>query len=106
MLKCRPPGNRDPQPEEIEACSPFLRRQVELVAPEAILTVGTFPTQTLLGSHDPIGRLRGRVHRFHGTPLIPTYHPAAVLRNPGWIRPVWEDLQRLRVLLDGEPARA
>jgi uracil-DNA glycosylase len=106
VLKCRPPGNRDPQSDEIEACSPYLRRQVELVAPGAILTVGTFPSQTLLGSGEPIGRLRGRVHRYQGTPLVPTYHPAAVLRNPGWIRPVWEDLQRLRTLLDGEASRA
>ena len=106
VLKCRPPGNRNPQPEEIEACSPFLRRQVELIAPEVILTVGTFPSQTLLGSSDPINRLRGRVHSYQGTPLIPTYHPAALLRNPGWIRPVWEDLQRLRQLIDGEAAGA
>lgn len=105
VLKCRPPGNRDPLPEEIEACSPYLRRQVELVAPRVILTVGTFPTQTLLGSTQPINRLRGRLHEYQGTPLIPTYHPAALLRNPGWIRPVWEDLQRLRALLDGETAR-
>ena len=104
VLKCRPPGNRDPQPEEIEACSPYLRRQVELVAPEAILTVGTFPSQTLLGSTEPINRLRGRVHNYLGTPLIPTYHPAALLRNPGWIRPAWEDLQRLRSVIDGDGA--
>ena len=102
VLKCRPPGNRNPEPEEIEACSPYLRRQVELIGPRVILTVGTFPTQTLLGSPEPISRLRGRVHEYMGTPLIPTFHPAAVLRNPGWIRPVWEDLQRLRELLDGD----
>ena len=106
VLKCRPPGNRNPEPEEIEACSPYLRRQIELIGPRVILTVGTFPTQTLLGSREPISRLRGRVHEYQGTPLIPTFHPAAVLRNPGWIRPVWEDLQRLRELLDGESAGA
>lgn len=104
VLKCRPPGNRDPRPEEIEACSPYLRRQLELIAPEVILTVGTFPSQTLLGSTEPINRLRGQVHDYHGTPLVPTYHPAALLRNRGWIRPAWEDLQRLREVIDGKSA--
>jgi len=106
VLKCRPPGNRDPQPDEIEACSAFLHRQVELIAPRVILTVGTFPSQTLLGTREPINRLRGRVHQYRGRPLIPTFHPAALLRNPGWIRPVWEDLQRLRSVLDGDAAHA
>lgn len=100
VLKCRPPGNRNPTPEEIAACSPYLRRQVELVDPKVILAVGTFPAQTLLGTTETIGRLRGRVHDFEGRPLIPTYHPAAVLRNPSWIRPVWDDLQRLRAVLE------
>ncbi|HET8654703.1 MAG TPA: uracil-DNA glycosylase [Longimicrobiaceae bacterium] len=100
VLKCRPPGNRNPQPDEIAACSPYLARQLELVAPRAILAVGTFPAQTLLSSTSPIGRLRGAAHDYQGTPLVATYHPAAVLRNPGWIRPVWEDLQRLRGILD------
>lgn len=101
VLKCRPPGNRNPRPEEIEACGGYLRRQLELVDPQVILAVGTFPAQTLLGSSEPISRLRGRVHELDGRPLIPTYHPAAVLRNPSWIRPVWEDLQRLREVLSG-----
>lgn len=100
VLKCRPPANRNPTPEEIAACSPYLRRQVELVDPKVILAVGTFPAQTLLGTTETIGRLRGRVHDFEGRPLIPTYHPAAVLRNPSWIRPVWDDLQRLRAVLE------
>lgn len=99
VLKCRPPANRNPRPEEIEACGGFLLRQVELVDPAVILAVGTFPAQTLLASDEPIGRLRGRVHDYRGRPLVPTYHPAAVLRNPSWIRPVWEDLQRLRQVL-------
>jgi uracil-DNA glycosylase family 4 len=106
VLKCRPPGNRDPMRDEIEACSPYLLRQIELVAPRVILAVGGFPSQTLLASQEPIGRLRGRVHEYQGVPLVPTYHPAALLRNPGWIRPVWDDLQRLRTLLDDSPARA
>lgn len=102
VLKCRPPANRDPEPDEVEACSPYLYRQVELIAPKVILAVGTFSAQTLLGSRDPISRLRGRVHRFRGIDLVPTYHPAALLRNPAWIRPVWEDLQLLRTVLAGE----
>jgi len=99
VLKCRPPGNRNPHPDEIEACSPYLARQLELVRPRAILAVGTFAAQTLLGSQVPISRLRGVAHRYQDVPLVPTYHPAALLRNPGWVRPVWEDLQRLRSLL-------
>ncbi len=100
VLKCRPPANRNPQPDEVEACSPFLRRQVELVGPRAIAAFGTFAAQTLLATTIPVGRLRGKPHDYHGVPLIPTYHPAALLRNPVWIRPVWEDLQRLRILVD------
>lgn len=100
VLKCRPPGNRDPQADEVEACSPYLLRQVELVKPRAIAAFGTFAAQTLLGTTTPIGRLRGRVHEYHGVPLVPTYHPAALLRSPAWVRPTWEDLQRLRQLLD------
>lgn len=100
VLKCRPPANRNPQPEEVEACSPFLRRQVELVQPRAIAAFGTFAAQTLLASSTPIGRLRGEVHDFQGVPLVATYHPAALLRNPSWLRLVWEDLQRLRSLTD------
>lgn len=99
VLKCRPPGNRNPQPDEVEACSPYLLRQVELVQPRVILACGTFAAQTLLGSSVSIGRLRGEVHSYHGVPLVPTYHPAALLRNSSWIRPVWEDLQRLRTLV-------
>ena len=100
VLKCRPPGNRDPQADEVEACSPYLLRQVELVKPRVIAAFGTFAAQTLLGSNVSIGRLRGRVHEYHGVPLVPTYHPAALLRSPAWVRPTWEDLQRLRQLLD------
>ena len=99
VLKCRPPQNRNPQPDEVDACSPYLLRQVELVAPRVILTFGNFATQTLLGTDAPISRLRGRVHQYRGLPLVPTYHPAACLRNPGWARFVWEDLQRARELL-------
>lgn len=100
VLKCRPPGNRDPRPEEVEACAPYLRAQVELVGPRAIAAFGTFAAQSLLGTTTPIGRLRGGAHQYHGVPLVATYHPAALLRNPAWLRPAWEDVQRLRALVD------
>jgi len=100
VLKCRPPGNRNPLPDEVEACSPYLLRQVELVKPGIIVAFGTFAAQTLLGTDTSIGRLRGRLHEYRGIPLVPTYHPAALLRNPGWVRAVWEDLQRARATLD------
>ena len=100
VLKCRPPGNRNPMPDEVEACSPYLLRQVELVKPRAIAAFGAFAAQTLLATPTPIGKLRGRVHDFHGVPLVATYHPAALLRSSAWVRPTWEDLQRLRSVLD------
>lgn len=100
VLKHRPPGNRNPTPAEIEACSPYLVRQIELIRPRVILALGTFAAQTLLETKEPIGRLRGRVHRYYGVPLIVTYHPAALLRNPAWKRPTWEDVQLARRLLD------
>lgn len=101
VVKCRPPGNRNPRPEEIEACSPYLKRQIEIVRPEAILAVGTFSAQLLTDSSIPLGRLRGEIHAWEGIPLIVTYHPAALLRNSGWVQPTWEDLQLLRQILDG-----
>ncbi len=100
VIKCRPPGNRNPEADEVRTCSPYLHGQLDHVGPRAILAVGSFAAQTLLESTEPIGRLRGSVHEYRGMPLVPTYHPAALLRNPGWIRPVWEDLQRLRATLD------
>lgn len=102
VLKCRPPRNRNPEPEEIERCSPYLLRQVELVRPEVIVAFGAFAARTLVGSRESIGRLRGRVHAFAGAPLVVTYHPAALLRNPAWTRPTWEDLQLARRILDGD----
>jgi len=101
VLKCRPPGNRNPRPEEIEACAPFLRRQIEEVAPEVILAVGTFSGQWLSGKGSPLGKLRGEVYSYLGTPVVVTYHPAALLRNGGWTRATWDDLQLLREVLDG-----
>jgi uracil-DNA glycosylase len=104
VIKCRPPGNRNPQPDEIEACAPYLHRQIEFVKPEAILAVGTFAAQLLTGADRTLGELRGKVHEFRGIPLVVTYHPAALLRNSGWTRPTWDDLQLLLQLLDAERA--
>jgi len=101
VLKCRPPGNRNPLPEEIEACTPFLRRQIELVAPEAILAAGTFSARFLTGKEASLGKLRGSVYSYQGVPVVVTYHPAALLRNPGWTRATWADLQLLRQVIDG-----
>ncbi|HYW13651.1 MAG TPA: uracil-DNA glycosylase [Longimicrobium sp.] len=100
VLKCRPPQNRNPQPDEVSACSPYLLKQVELVKPRVILAFGAFAAQTLLGTDISIGKLRGRTHQYRGVPLVPTYHPAACLRHPAWVRSVWEDLQRARDVLD------
>ena len=99
IVKCRPPQNRDPHPHESEACLPYLREQVSLIRPHAILTVGRIASGILIGSDAGIGKLRGRTYYYDGTPLVPTYHPSGVLRNPDLKRPVWEDLKRLRALL-------
>ncbi len=101
VLKCRPPKNRNPLPDEIEACAPFLRKQVALLAPRVILAVGTFAGQWLTGQSVPLGKLRGTVYSYEGTPVVVTYHPAALLRNPGWTRGTWDDLQLLRQVMDG-----
>ena len=92
VLKCRPPGNRNPDPSEVAQCEPFLRRQVELLRPKIILAMGRFAVQSLLGSAEPIGRLRGRVHRYQGVPLVVTYHPAYLLRNLPEKAKAWADL--------------
>ncbi len=92
VLKCRPPGNRNPEPAEVAQCEPFLKRQVALVQPRIILAMGRFAVQSLLQTQDPIGRLRGRVHTYEGVPLIVTYHPAYLLRNPLDKARSWEDL--------------
>ena len=103
VLKHRPPWNRNPRPEEVEACSPYLVRQIELIKPKVIVAFGSFAAQTLLQTKTPIGQLRGLVHRYHGTPLVVTYHPAALLRNPAWKRPTWEDVKLARRILDSSP---
>lgn len=106
VLKHRPPGNRDPLPEEVRACEPYLRRQLELIKPRVILALGRFAAQSLLQTTTPIGRLRGQIHRYHGVPLIATYHPAALLRNEAWKRPTWDDVRLARRVLDASRAAA
>ncbi len=103
ILKCRPPGNRDPRPEESAECRPYLRRQIALVGPRAILAVGRVAAQNLLESDEPIGRLRTRVHRYPEAdiPVVVSYHPAYLLRSPGQKRKAWQDLCRARDLLAG-----
>jgi DNA polymerase len=102
VLKCRPPGNRNPLPDEIELCAPFLQKQIELIRPLALLAVGSFSGQLLTGRQGvALGQLRGEVHSYQGIPLVCTYHPAALLRNPRWTRLFWDDLQLLRHVMDG-----
>jgi DNA polymerase len=91
-VKCRPPGNRNPEPAELAQCEPFLIRQIALVQPRMILAMGRFAVQSLLRSTEPIGRLRGRVHQYQGVPLVVTYHPAYLLRNPEDKSRSWDDL--------------
>ncbi|HON23778.1 MAG TPA: uracil-DNA glycosylase [Syntrophales bacterium] len=93
ILKCRPPGNRNPLPEEIRLCEPFLKKQLQLIAPQMICALGSFAAKTLLRTETPITVLRGRFHSYEGIPLMPTYHPAYLLRNPSAKKQVWEDVQ-------------
>jgi uracil-DNA glycosylase family 4 len=102
VLKCRPPGNRDPEPLEVAACSPYLHRQLELLRPRVILAMGRPAAHALLGSNASLNDLRGKVHRYRGIPLLVTYHPAALLRNPHWKRPTWDDVRIARRIYDGE----
>jgi DNA polymerase len=96
VLKCRPPNNRNPAPEEVARCRPYLLKQIELLKPKVICTLGVFATQMLLDTKSPLTVLRGRVHRVNGLSVIPTYHPAACLRYPKFKTAVWEDVQLLR----------
>lgn len=95
IVKCRPPGNRNPEPEEINTCFPFLERQIAAIQPDFICALGTFAAQTLLRTTTPISRLRGRFHEYRGIRVLPTYHPAYLLRNPEKKREVWEDMKML-----------
>jgi len=101
IVKCRPPENRTPQYDEIAACVPYLFRQIELIGPRVILAMGNTAAQTLLNTKQSLGALRNKVHRFRGVPVIVTYHPAALLRNPNWKKPTWDDVRIAHRLLDG-----
>ena len=102
VIKCRPPGNRNPAPEEVATCQPFLFRQIDIIRPKVIVALGTFAAHTLLGSDAPISRLRGHVLDFRaGAKLIPTFHPAFLLRSPDRKRDVWEDMKKVRAILAG-----
>jgi DNA polymerase len=95
VIKCRPPENRNPEPDEVDSCEPFLKKQIDLVRPRIIVALGKFAAQTLLRSKVPITRLRGVWHNYHGIKLMPTYHPAYLLRNPGDKKLVWEDIKKV-----------
>ena len=101
ILKCRPPNNRDPRNAEIENCEPYLVRQIDLIRPRVICALGRFAAQTLLRSNESMARLRLATHSYKGIPVVATYHPAALLRNPQWKRPTWEDMKKVRRLCDG-----
>ena len=102
VVKCRPPNNRDPEPPEVAACSPFMHRQLQSIQPRAILTVGSFASRTVLGVDSSVGKLRREVHSVLSIPVVATYHPAYLLRTPRMKRTVWEDLLRVRALLRNE----
>jgi uracil-DNA glycosylase family 4 len=104
VIKCRPPENRNPEPDEVEKCEPFLFRQIDLIKPRVIVALGTFAARSLLKTDAPISRLRGRVYEYRGAQLIPTFHPAYLLRNPSCRREVWEDMKKVRELLKDRPS--
>jgi DNA polymerase len=101
VIKCRPPGNRNPEPDEVEQCEPFLFRQIDNVKPKVIVALGKFAAQCLLRTNDPITRIRGREFTYRDAILIPTYHPAYLLRTPSAKRDVWADMKRVREILSG-----
>jgi len=102
VIKCRPPGNRNPEQDEVETCEPFLFQQIDVIKPKVIVALGTFAARALLRTLDPISRLRGRIFEYRGAKLIPTFHPAYLLRNPSSKREVWEDMKLVRKLLKSE----
>ncbi len=102
VIKCRPPGNRNPEPDEVEQCEPFLFRQIDTIKPKVIVALGKFAAQCLLRTGDPITRLRGREFKYRDATLIPTYHPAYLLRTPSAKRDVWDDMKKVRSILAGE----
>ncbi len=106
VLKCRPPENRNPEPDEIEQCQPFLLRQIAWVQPKVIIALGAFAARTLLQTDAPVSRLRGRVYEYRGAQLIPTFHPSFLLRSPKYKRDAWEDLKQALALLGRQPPGA
>jgi len=106
VLKCRPPGNRDPEPDEVGSCEPFLFQQIASVQPKVIIALGAFAARALLKTQDPISRMRGRVYDYRGAQLIPTFHPSFLLRSPGYKREAWEDLKKALGLLGRQPPGA
>jgi DNA polymerase len=102
VIKCRPPQNRNPEPDEVEKCEPFLFQQIETIKPKVIVALGKFAAQSLLKTTEPITRLRGREYAYRDAILMPTYHPAFLLRNPSAKREVWDDMKRVRAILAGE----
>ncbi len=100
VIKCRPPQNRNPEPDEVDTCEPFLFQQIDAIRPKVIVALGSFAARALLRTQDPISRLRGRVHEYRGSTLIPTFHPAYLLRNPSSKKEVWEDMKLVRNLLN------
>jgi DNA polymerase len=104
VIKCRPPGNRNPEADEVEQCEPYLFRQIDVIGPRVIVPLGKFAAQSLLKTMDPITRLRGRQFDYRGAALIPTFHPAYLLRNPSAKREVWEDMKKVRAILQSETA--
>jgi DNA polymerase len=103
VIKCRPPENRNPEPDEVETCEPFLFQQIDSIRPKVIVALGTFAAKALLKTQDPISRLRGRTFDYRGAKLIPTFHPAFLLRSPERKRDVWEDMKKVRALLQESP---
>ena len=100
VVKCRPPGNRNPEPDEMDTCFPFLEKQIAAIRPKAIICLGKFAAQTLLKTATPISRLRGKMGEYNGIPVMPTYHPAFLLRNPDAKKQVWEDVQQVMKILN------
>jgi uracil-DNA glycosylase family 4 len=105
VIKCRPPQNRNPEQDEVDTCEPFLFRQIDIIKPQVIVALGTFAARTLLRTLDPISRLRGRVYDYRGAKLVPTFHPAYLLRNPSSKREVWEDMKQVRTLLESASSK-
>ena len=101
VIKCRPPGNRNPEPDEVAQCEPFLFRQIDIIKPKVVVALGRFAAHSLLRTTDPITRIRGREYKYRDAILMPTYHPAYLLRYPSAKREVWEDMKRVREILRG-----